>query len=275
MPFLKWVGGKRQLLSDITANLPQLGKNWTYFEPFIGGGAVLFHLQPKKAIINDSSKELINCYQVIKDYPEELILDLQRHVNNQEYYYSLRDADRSPDYKDMSPVKRASRIIYLNKTCYNGLFRVNSQGQFNVPFGRYKNPAIVNETVIRAVSKYLNQNKVTILNGDFEQAIKKAKKGDFIYFDPPYDPVSSTSSFTGYDLNGFNRSEQERLFSVFQQLDKRGCFVMLSNSSTAFIRELYKDYNVITVAANRAINSVASGRGKIDEVLVMNYEPKN
>lgn len=274
MPFVKWVGGKRQLLSEIEKNLPQLGKSWTYYEPFIGGGAVLFHLQPQKAVMNDSSIELVNCYEVVRDYPEELIADLQQHKNDQDYYYTIRDLDRNPDYINLTPIQRASRIIYLNKTCYNGLFRVNSQGQFNVPFGRYKNPAIVNETVIRAVSKYLKQDKITIANGDFAQAVRTAKKGDFIYFDPPYDPVSATASFTGYDVNGFNREEQERLFAVFQQLDRCGCFVMLSNSSTEFIRNLYRNYTIVTVSANRAINSIAKGRGKIDEVLVMNYEPK-
>ncbi|MBF0564773.1 MAG: DNA adenine methylase [Nitrospirae bacterium] len=276
-PFVKWAGGKRQLLSTIDKYLPPFGNNYTYYEPFIGGGALLFHLQPKKAVINDSNAEIANCYEVIRDYPDELIADLQEHnrKNNEEYYYEVRDSDRKPEYKTSTKIQRAARILYLNKTCYNGLFRVNSQGQFNVPFGRYKKPAIVNEAVIRAASSYLKQNELTILHGDFKQAVNEAKEGDFVYFDPPYDVLSSTSSFTSYDVNGFDRAEQERLFNVFQQLDKRRCYVMLSNSSTDFIRKLYKNrkYKVLTVSANRAINSVSGGRGKIDEVLVINYEP--
>jgi DNA adenine methylase len=274
MPFVKWAGGKRQLLSSIDKYLPPWNKNRTYYEPFIGGGACLFHLQPKKAVISDSNEELMNCYKVIRDYPEELIVDLKKHKHDEEYYNKIRDIDRSPEYHGFSEIQRASRILYLNKTCYNGLFRVNSQGQFNVPLGRYKNPLIVNEVVIRAVNKYLNKNEINILHDDFEKAVELAKKGDFIYFDPPYDTISSTSSFTGYDVNGFDREEQKRLFKVFRKLDKLGCFVMLSNSSTDFIRTLYKDYRIDTLLANRSINSVSSGRGKIDEVLVINYEQK-
>ncbi len=271
-PFLKWAGGKRQLLTEIKKYIPQ--KVNTYYEPFIGGGALLFELQPKKAIINDVNSELINCYTVVRDSVQELINDLQRYRNDENFYYETRDLDRSELYTGLSTIERASRIIYLNKTCFNGLFRVNSQGQFNVPFGKYKNPKIVDEIVLRADSNYLLKNNITLLNNDFEIAVETAKKGDFIYLDPPYDPVSDTSSFTGYSLNGFDRNEQKRLFHVFKQLDSKGCKVLLSNSATNFIMDLYSDFKIIKVTASRNINSNASGRGKIDELLIMNYDIK-
>lgn len=275
-PFLKWAGGKRQLLPEIKKYLPKnIGKT-TYFEPFLGGGALLFDLQPKTAIVNDSNKELINCYRVIKDKVEELIeiLKIHKAKNSKEYYDYLRGIDRSKEYREYSDIQKAARIIYLNKTCYNGLFRVNSKGHFNVPFGRYKNPNILDEAVLRGVNDYFNQNTVTFLNRDFAEAVKDAKKGDFIYFDPPYDPVSNTASFTGYDINGFNQNEQRRLKQVVDDLTEKGCYVMLSNSATDFILDLYKDYKeTIVVSATRSINSNALKRGKIDEVLVLNYVP--
>jgi len=271
-PFLKWAGGKRQLLPEIRKYIPK--KINTYYEPFIGAGAVLFDLQPKKAVINDINVELVNVYNTIKDNAEELIEDVKKHKNESDYFYAIRDLDRQPEYKELSPIERASRIIYLNKTCFNGLFRVNSQGQFNVPFGKYKNPQIVNEVVVKAVHNYFSSSDVTIMNEDFETVVENAKKGDFVYFDPPYDPVSDTSSFTGYSLDGFNRDDQIRLRDLFVELDKRGCKVLLSNSATDFIKEIYSDFHIEIVSAARSINSVASKRGKIDEVLVMNYEPR-
>lgn len=269
-PFLKWAGGKRQLLPEIRQYVPK--KINTYYEPFIGAGAVLFDIQPKKAVINDINIELVNVYEMIKNHADELIEDLRKHENDKDYFYEIRDLDRKPEYKNLSPIERASRIIYLNKTCFNGLFRVNSQGQFNVPFGKYKNPQIVNEVVVRAVHNYLSSNDVQIMNEDFEVVVENAKKGDFVYFDPPYDPVSDTSSFTGYSLDGFNKDDQRRLKYLFVELDKKGVNVMLSNSATDFIKELYEGFNIQIVSASRNINSKASGRGKIDEVLVMNYE---
>ncbi|MBD2039392.1 DNA adenine methylase [Microcoleus sp. FACHB-672] len=278
-PFLKWAGGKRQLLPEILKYVPKksLSKH-TYYEPFIGGGALFFELQPKKAVINDSNWELINCYQVVKDLLDELIeqLTVYKNNNSEHYYYDVRDLDRSTKkYQSLSPVEKAARIIFLNKTCYNGLFRVNSQGQFNVPFGKYKNPNILDDAVLKAVSNYLNTNQVKLLNTDFEEAVKTAKKGDFVYLDPPYDPVSDTASFTGYDVNGFNREEQKRLKRVFDELTNRGCQVMLSNSCTDFIKELYKDYqdNFKIVRATRNINSNALKRGVVEEILVLNYNP--
>lgn len=270
-PVVKWAGGKRQLLSDISKHLP---KNFsTYYEPFLGGGAVLFHLQPGRAVVNDINEELINMYLVIRDNVEELIDSLKKHKNEKEYYYMIRELDRDKEkYNQLSSIEKASRIIYLNKTCYNGLFRVNSQGQFNVPFGRYKNPDIVNETTLRAVSNYLNKAKITFKCTDFEEAVKGIKKGAFVYFDPPYDPVSDTSSFTGYDINGFDKKEQERLKGLCDKLDKRGVKFLLSNSATDFILDLYKDYNTTVVKARRAINSKGNRRGEIEEVLVKNYD---
>ncbi|NTW20518.1 MAG: DNA adenine methylase, partial [Nostocales cyanobacterium W4_Combined_metabat2_030] len=268
-PFVKWAGGKRQLVPTILANhLPKNYNLQTYYEPFIGGGALLFSLQPKKAVINDSNAELINCYKIIKNSLDELIEDLKNHKNNEYYYYDIRDWDREKNFKSKTEVQRASRIIFLNKTCYNGLFRVNSQGQFNVPFGKYKNPNILDIAVLKAVNKYLNENQVKILNSDFQEAVKDAKRGDFIYLDPPYDPVSETASFTGYDVNGFNKQEQRRLKEVFDDLNSRGCHILLSNACTEFIEDLYKDYPHTKISAIRAINCNGKKRGKVDEILV-------
>lgn len=271
-PVLKWVGGKRQLLKEIRKHIPE--KFSTYYEPFLGGGAVLFELQPNRAVVNDINEELINVYLVIKDHVEELIEELKKHdkENSREYYYEIRSLDRNKDkYNQLSNVQRASRIIYLNKTCYNGLFRVNSQGQFNVPYGRYKNPDIVNEVTLRAVSNYFNETNITFKCGDFEEAVKDAREGSFVYLDPPYDPVSDTSSFTSYNMNGFDKEEQIRLKNLCDKLNKKGVKFLLSNSATDFILDLYKDYNITIVQANRAINSKANKRGKVDEVLVKNY----
>ena len=271
-PFLKWAGGKRQLLPELQKYLPNPKQYKTYFEPFLGGGALLLALQPNQAVVNDSNAELVNCYKTVRDAVEDLIVALSQHCNTEEYYYDIRDWDRLPNYCTKSAVERAARIIYLNKTCYNGLFRVNSQGQFNVPFGRYTDPNIVDEGVLRAVSAYLNEAHVTILNYDFVDAVKDAKRGDFIYFDPPYDPVSDTASFTGYDINGFGKAEQEKLKMVVDDLTRRGCKVLLSNAYTPFITDLYRGYYRAKVEASRAINSNGQKRGKIDEILVRNYD---
>lgn len=270
IPFVKWVGGKRQLLDEISLHLPD--KINRYFEPFIGGGAVLFHIQPKNASINDSNKELTNLYETIKSSPEELIEHLKTHKNNSEYFYQIRKLDRNKDsYSKLTAIEKASRLIFLNKTCYNGLFRVNSAGEFNTPFGKYKNPNIVNEQTIKSVSNYLNSNNIKITTGDYEIAVKEAQKGDFVYLDPPYDPVSVSSNFTGYTKTGFNREEQERLKKLCDHLDSKGVNFLLSNSATEFIQNLYSDYTVTLVNAKRFVNSKASGRGDVNEVLVKNY----
>lgn len=242
-----------------------------YYEPFVGGGALLLTLQPDRATISDRNSELINCYQVVKDSVDDLLETLQQHRNEKTYFYKVRGWDREAEFADKTRVQRAARIIFLNKTCYNGLFRVNSKGQFNAPFGRYKNPTIADETVLRSVSKYLNQAHLTIQKADFATSVSAAGHNDFVYFDPPYDPVSTTSSFTGYDRNGFDRTEQQRLKEVVDDLTKQGCKVLLSNAYTEFIQDLYQDYRCIRVSATRAINSKATKRGKVDEILVMNY----
>ena len=271
-PFVKWAGGKRQLMDEIRKYIPA-GIS-TYYEPFLGGGAVWFELQPKRYVVNDINKEMINVYRTIKTDVEALITELKTHVNEPEVFYQVRELDRTPEYQNMTPIQKAARIIYLNKTCFNGLFRVNSQGYFNVPFGNYKNPDIINEITLRAVHNFLNASEGEILNEDFEVVMKGAKKGSFVYLDPPYDPVSDSSSFTGYTLDGFGRKEQIRLKNACDELHKKGCKFLLSNSSTPFIRELYAEYHIQTVQANRNINANGSGRGRIDEVLVMNYELK-
>jgi DNA adenine methylase len=269
-PVVKWAGGKRQLLNEIEKRIPK--KFSTYYEPFLGGGAVLFHLQPKKAIVNDYNHDLINVYLTIKNNVDELIEDLKKHSNDKAYYYKVREMDRTGELEKMTPVQKASRLIYLNKTCYNGLYRVNSLGQFNTPFGKYKNPNIVNEAVLRAVSKYLNDRDIIFKTGDFEDALKGIRKGAFVYFDPPYFPLSDSSSFTGYTLDGFGKEDQIRLKSVCDKLNAMGVKFLLSNSSAPFIEDLYKDYTMEKVGATRSINSVAENRGAIQEILVRNYE---
>ncbi len=270
-PFLKWAGGKRQLLPEIRKFIPL--EYTTYYEPFIGGGAVLLDLQPNKAVINDINKELINLYQIIKDNVDALIEELKKFKNEKDSFYEIRELDRDKEkYGELTSVQRASRIIYLNKTCYNGLFRVNRAGEFNTPFGNYKNPNIVNEITLKAVSTYFNKANLTFFCTDFEEALKRAGKGSFVYLDPPYDPVSDTASFTGYDRGGFNKSEQTRLKVICDKLNERGAKFLLSNSSTEFINELYKGYKIETIQAKRSINSNPDKRGEIDEVLVRNYE---
>ena len=270
-PFLKWAGGKSQLLPAIKKRLPL--EFSTYYEPFLGGGAVFFYLQPSKAVVSDSNEELINVYRVIRDDIEELINDLKQHVNSKEYFYKMRELDRDKDkYAELSPVKRASRIIYLNKTCYNGLFRVNKSGEFNAPFGNYKKPQIVNEPVLRAISSYLNNAELVIKCGDFEECLKNAQEGDFAYLDPPYFPLSNTANFTGYDKSGFDENCQVRLKKVCDELDERGVKFLLSNSKVDFIQSLYGRYIREIITAKRAINSRGDKRGEIEELLIRNYE---
>ena len=206
IPFVKWVGGKRQLLDEI---IPLLPKHFTtYCEPFLGGGAVLFSIQPSKAIVSDLNIDLITAYEVIRDDVEALIESLKKHENTTEYFYAVQDMDRDKtSYQALSRIEKASRLIYLNKTCFNGLFRVNSSGEFNSPFGHYKNPNIVNEPVLRAVSKYFNASSITFYSEDFSETLSRIGKGGFVYLDPPYNPISDTASFTGYNKAGFNRDE--------------------------------------------------------------------
>lgn len=269
-PMLKWVGGKRQLLSEIVPMIDN--KCSTYVEPFVGGGAVLFRLQPQKAVINDYNQELINVYRTVRDHLDDLIEVLQIHAakNTSDYYYEVRALDREDSFKKMSDIEKAARIIYLNKTCYNGLYRVNSLGQFNSPYGRYKNPKIVNEPVLRAISKYFNSNEIKILNGDYKEALKNLDVNSFVYLDPPYMPISSSSSFTGYTEGGFGYERQIELKKECDKLTQQGIKFLQSNSDCEEIRELYKNYKFKTVQAKRSINSVAKKRGEINEVLIYN-----
>ena len=266
-PFLKWAGGKRQLISQFDDFFPKNYKK--YIEPFVGGGAILFYLLPKQATIIDDNVELINCYNVIKKNITELIKSLKKHKNKKSYFYEIRSLDRDLNsYSKLSDVERASRTIFLNRCCYNGLYRVNSKGQFNVPFGKYKNPNFCDEKNLNAVHEALQD--VRIYKGSFERCLEFAEKGDFVYLDPPYHPISSTAYFTSYTRKNFGKESQEKLFNIFKKLDEWGCKVMLSNSHEKFILDLYKDYKIITIQAKRAINSVASRRGKIKEALILN-----
>lgn len=266
-PFLKWAGGKSQLLTTYSDFLPENFGN--YFEPFLGGAAVFFYLRRNRptfqATLSDLNQELVNCYDAVKNDVEELIRCLKQHRNEPEYFYHLR----AQDPQKMKDVERAARLIFMNKTCFNGLYRVNSKGQFNVPFGSYKNPRTCDEVNLRAASGVLEQTEVFCR--PFEAVLEQAKKGDFVYFDPPYQPLSSTANFTGYTKDSFSSADQERLSQVFRKLDKRGCLLMLSNSDCPFIRSLYQGFHIKSVQAMRAINCKAEGRGRISEVLVMNY----
>ncbi|GHV87020.1 site-specific DNA-methyltransferase (adenine-specific) [Spirochaetia bacterium] len=272
-PYLKWAGGKRQLLPEIKKYLPENINNLTYYEPFAGAGAVLFDLQPKKAVINDRNPDLIMTYRVIQNNIEGLLAALEQYRGKYErsFYYETRALDRTEAYRDMTESEKAARFIYLNKTCYNGLYRVSKRGFFNVPFGRYSNPAIFEEPILQAVHRYLFENSITILNGDFAEAVKNADGRSFVYFDPPYHPFRK-SGFTAYQAGGFGEDEQTRLRDVFLELTEQGVPCLLSNSDTSFVRELYQDkkFDIIGVSANRAINSTAGGRGKIGEVLIKN-----
>jgi DNA adenine methylase len=269
-PIVKWAGGKRQLLDIL---LPLVPKKYSlYCEPFVGGGALLFRCQPKKAIINDSNVELMRVYEIVRDNVDALIKELKKFKNEEKFFYATRDLDRDRQkYEKISKIKKAARIIYLNKTCYNGLFRVNSAGEFNAPFGNYSSPNIINEPVLHAVSAYFNLAEMSFACGDYSLLLKKLTRNSFVYLDPPYDPVSDTAAFTGYTQGGFDKKEQIRLREFCDVLDNKNIRFLLSNSSTDFIRKQYKKYNIKTIQARRIINSVATKRGEIDEVVIWNY----
>ena len=270
-PVLKWVGGKRQLIENFLELIPKYIN--LYCEPFLGGGALFFALQPKIAYVNDINENLILVYKIIRDDVENLIEELSKFKNESDFFYSVRDWDRNPEkYNSLSDVQRAARIIFLNKTCYNGLYRVNNAGEFNSPFGSYKNPNIINAPVLRAVSKYLNSAQIYLTSVDYAEILSEIPKKTFVYLDPPYDPISTTSNFTGYSKGGFNRDEQIRLKECCDALTEKKIKFMLSNSKTDFILDLYSSYNIITLKAKRFINSVGSGRGNVEEVVVRNYE---
>ncbi|RJX24778.1 MAG: DNA adenine methylase [Dethiobacter sp.] len=274
-PFVKWAGGKNQLLSSYLSFLPKAFNN--YFEPFVGGGAFFFFLfnesKISSAYLNDSNSELVNLYLSIRDDCEQLIEALRNHENNKlsrDYYDHIRNWDRDAAFfLNLHPLERAARTLFLNKTCFNGLYRVNKKGQFNVPFGKYKSPRILDEANLRAASGALSGVKLSCQ--DFRLAVATAREGDFIYFDPPYHPVSSSAFFTSYTEDNFSYADQVRLAQTFRDLDKRGCKVMLSNSYLQPVLDLYKGYRLEKIMAKRTINCKAGGRGPVPEVLVLNY----
>lgn len=272
-PFVKWAGGKRQIVDKLLMYAPDEFN--TYYEPFVGGGALLFELSPKKAVINDSNKELINVYNVLRNEEKFKkmcsILNTYEKNNSEEFYYELRNKDRNKSSFDrLSDYKRAGRTIYLNKACFNGLYRVNSKNEFNVPFGKKTKVNTYDIGNLITVSNYLTMNDIKILNVDFEDSVKDAQKGDFIYFDPPYD--SETSIFNSYTEDGFGKEEQRRLAKVYKELSNKGCYVMLSNNNTTLIKELYKDFNIHIIEVKRSINSNGEKRGKVEEVIITNYK---
>lgn len=260
-PFLKWAGGKGQVLQQYLEHFPTQFE--AYHEPFLGGGAVFFHLLPSRAVLTDINEELVNVYQCIRDAVEAVIDGLSIHQANhsKDYYYHIRANPGT------HPVERAARLLYLNKTCFNGLYRENSKGQFNVPMGRYKNPAICNPDLLRAAARALQP--VAIAVASFDTVLQRAHDArDFVYFDPPYHPISVTSSFTAYNRYAFRAEDQVRLCKIASELANRGVQVMVSNSDCPFIRDLYKDFNIHPIQAARSINSNAKKRGKITELLI-------
>jgi DNA adenine methylase len=257
---LKWAGGKTQLLAKILERFPEQFNR--YHEPFVGGGAVFFNLEPKSCTLSDVNGDLVTTYTALRDDVDGVIENLKQHRAEEAYYYTVRDEMVS----GLSTTEAAARIIFLNRTCFNGLYRVNRSGKFNVPFGRYANPTICNETNLRAVSEALRG--VKIRHESVFQMGRRVRRGDLVYFDPPYDPVSKTASFTAYTKGGFGDPEQEQLAQMFRRFAERGVHCVLSNSDTPFIRSLYKDFRVDQVYARRAINSRADRRGPVSEVLV-------
>lgn len=272
-PVVKWAGGKRQILDKIKAKMPQKYNN--YFEPFIGGGALLLDILPHKATLNDVNKELLCIYRCLQneEYYKLLLEELKKHQDkhSEDYYLEVRSMDRREDFNNLPIWERAARALYLNKACFNGLYRVNAKGYFNVPSGHKETVHLYDDDNIKNVHNYFMNNDVKILEGDFEDAVKEAKKGDFVYFDPPYDTLENKESFTSYSADNFGKEEQKRLRDTFKRLADKGVYVMLSNHNTEFIRTLYKDYNINIIEAKRMINSNANGRGNVEEVIITNY----
>ena len=273
-PFVKWVGGKRQLMQELENNFPK--KFGTYHEPFLGGGAVMFNLLTKDPLlscnVSDFNSDLILAYITIRDNLEKLIESLENHSKNYhkdsvEYYYHIRKQE------PRQQIEKVSRLLFLNKTCFNGLYRVNKKGQFNVPLGRYTNPNIVNKENLTAVSKILQSEKIKISCRDFEAVLDDAKKDDLVYFDPPYQPVSSTANFTSYTHRDFTEDDLERLADLGDQLNSKGCHVLLSNSNSKTVKDFFskKHWKISSIDANRAINSNAQKRTGHKEIIIKNY----
>lgn len=270
-PIVKWAGGKTQLLGEMTSLLPT--EEFTaYCEPFLGGGAMLFCIQPGVAYINDINSGLMNVYNIIKYYPEALIAKLSGYENTAEFYAKIRELDRDFErFAALSAVQQAARFIYLNKTCFNGLYRENKQGQFNVSYGKYKNPNFVNASGIRSMSQYFNVANIIFTSVDFSLVLNSLPSGTFVYLDPPYDPISETANFTSYTRYGFTKEEHIRLRECCDALTARGIKFMLSNSDTDFIRSLYAGYDITKVFAKRFINCNGNGRGAVKELIIRNY----
>ena len=271
-PILKWVGGKRQLMKEILSVFPRDYRARTYHEPFVGSGAVFFKVKPRKGSINDINPRLINFYKVVRENPTELIEEARNYLYEKKTYYKLRGRFNQGNLPE---VEEAALFLYLNKTCYNGLYRVNSRGEFNVPFGRYKNPKIVDPNRIHEASRALAN--IEILNQDFTYVTDLAERGDVCYLDPPYDPVSETADFTSYSRNGFDAQEQIRLRDTCLELDGKEVIFILSNSYTNTIKDLYADegFNLMTVQARRMVNSKSERRGDIKEVIITNSPKKS
>lgn len=272
-PFLKWVGGKRQLIMEIEKRLPKSYNK--FYEPFVGGGALFMYLQNSKTIINDMTEELINTYIQIKSNPIELMkkldeLEKKHSLTGKDLYYEIREMDRKEDWNSIDRATKAARMIYLNKTCFNGLYRVNKSGYFNVPFNNKKTIKTYAKENILNLSKFLNKLGVKILQGDFEDACKSARKGDFVFFDPPYDALEN-GSFESYTKDGFGVEGQKRLARLFKKLHKKGCYVMLTNHNTPLINELYKDFHIDVIKVKRLINSDSKNRVGI-ETIIYNYD---
>ncbi|HEX6511387.1 MAG TPA: DNA adenine methylase [Chloroflexota bacterium] len=268
-PFLKWAGGKGQLLGQLEPFFPAPGSYRRYFEPFLGGGAVFFHLQPTRAVLSDLNEELINAYEMIRDRLDDLLASMRRHKDGPEYYYWVREL---PLRRKLTDVQRASRFIFLNKRCYNGLYRVNSRGEFNVPIGRYKNPPrIFDEQNLRNVSRLLQDAELRVAS--YELALARAGAGDFVYLDPPYQPLSPTAYFTGYTKDSFGAADQARLAEILRELNARGARFLLNNHDTRQLRRMYGGFRMATATAKRNINSRADRRQGVAELIVTNYEP--
>lgn len=267
-PFVKWVGGKGRLLAQLTPLLPRGIDRMRHVEPFAGGAAMFFARRPERALLADVNPALVQTYEMVRDRVEDVIVELSRHAerHDKDHYYRVREDYNRGGHEGPA---RAAMFIYLNKTCFNGLHRVNRKGEFNVPAGRYANPRILDDDGLRAASLQLRHTELRCQG--FESLLAQAKPGDFVYFDPPYEPVSRTASFTSYAQEGFSQEDQTRLRDVFAELTRRGCRCMLSNSDVPFIRELYAEFRVDTVAAPRAVSCDGNGRGLVSEVVVRNY----
>jgi DNA adenine methylase len=271
-PFVKWAGGKRQIIDKLKQHIPE--EYNTYYEPFVGGGALLMELTPKKAVINDYNEELINVFRCIQDETKmkkmTKELDKYEKEHSEEFYYDLRNKDRDKaKFNKLADYKKAARTIYLNKACFNGLYRVNSKNEFNVPFGKKTKVSTYDGNNLNLLNYFFNTSVTRMTTCDFEECVKDAKKGDFIYFDPPYD--SDTTTFNSYTEDGFGKEEQVRLARVYKELSDRGCYVMLSNHNTKLVNELYSDFNIHIIEAKRNINANGKKRGKVEEVIVTNY----